>query len=125
MTRYIYRLALCITLLSLAGCALAEYKRLNRENVAKIRKGVTTEAEVEALLGRNNGRLQNGDGTVTLVYETQMDSPVPGTYPNIRTLTIYIGSNGVVTNYNYTDMTGGFLRLDTYHSTADQAGSTH
>jgi outer membrane protein assembly factor BamE (lipoprotein component of BamABCDE complex) len=110
----------------LTGCVSSSTgnQRLTNDNVAKITKGVTTRAEVVALLGEpesvslmSDGRRmmmyraiqQNGDKSGTIVRAIV---PFAAFFPSsdtnttrMQTLQIYVGSNNVVQDYEYSDNT--------------------
>jgi SmpA / OmlA family len=115
MKTYIFRVLICLLLPLLTSCGLIGYARLNPEKVAQIKKGVTTQSQVETLLGRPSVRSNNADGTVTLGYGgSAIRSLLPGTMPSVRMLFVKVGRSGKVTGYQYSDNIGRFMGLDSH-----------
>ncbi len=100
--------------LALVGCITAGDK-VDRDKVSQIKKGVTTRAEVEALLGPPTHVAIVGNGTRLMIYEyheTKVKGQnfipyagafIGGTDNRRQNLQIILNENNVVTDYELTD----------------------
>lgn len=128
-TFYIYQAALLLFITGfVAGCASTSYgTKIDRDKVSQIKKGVTTKAEVELLLGPPVHTAMVGDGRRMMTYSfTEASStqgiPVVGLFAGssstrTQSLQIVITKSGVVEDYEYSDNSqnteGGFLNSKT------------
>jgi hypothetical protein len=115
-------LGLCL----LVGCVSSNTgnQQLNKDNVAKITKGVTTRAEIISMLGNPDSVSMLPDGRRMMNYQAMQLSgdksgsivraivPFAGLFPTsdtsttrMQTLQIYVGSNNIVQDYEYSDNT--------------------
>lgn len=128
------RLIVLVPLISLAiGCmTYTQGTRIDESQVSKIKKGVTTRAEIEAMLGPAENVVMMGDGKRMMEYRFMERSAAtsPATfipYVNLfaggvtrrdthQALQIILGKDGIVEDYevsdsgNTTSSTGGALR---------------
>jgi outer membrane protein assembly factor BamE (lipoprotein component of BamABCDE complex) len=142
-------LSLCL-FLSLCGCASvdsASGTQLSSDKISQIKKGVTTRAEVEALLGPPMNVTMMPDGRRMMMYtytETKghangMDMiPVVGLFAGggtqgqmrMQTLQVILGIHGVVEDYEFSDNTnnyatsGGGALGETHMSATNTSQST-
>lgn len=129
ITFYIYQAALLLFITGfVAGCASTSHgTKIDRDKVSQIKKGVTTKAEVELLLGSPTYTAMAGDGRRMMTYSfTEASStqliPVVGLFAGssstrTQSLQIMITKSGVVEDYEYSDNSqnteGGFLNSKT------------
>ncbi len=133
MHRIVITLTGTIALLTLAGCVSSTVgSKIDRSNVEQIKKGVTTRAEVEALLGSPDNVSMMGDGRRLLLYHfaasqeksghglMRLGSFIPGIGGVATTgvgaanagntsqrqlLQIFVSKEGIVQDYEYSDKT--------------------
>lgn len=117
-----------------AGCMSHQYgTKIDSNKVSQIKKGVTTKAEVEALLGAPSHAGITGDGRRMMTYSYTESSSQASFIPfggasgksRTQTLQIMISKSGVVEDYEFSDNaqdheTGGFLGIMNMKSTPSQ-----
>lgn len=96
ITLTIIAACLCIAVTALTGC-VSLGKDFDEANIAKIQKGVTTEADLVAWFGKPSNRASMSDGTVSLMWSHYTSSYMGATTG--KTLTVTLDSNGKVSNY--------------------------
>lgn len=125
----IYQAALLLVIAGfITGCASTSHgTKIDRDKVSQIKKGVTTKAEVELLLGSPTYTAMAGDGRRMMTYSfteasTTQLIPVVGLFAGssstrTQSLQIMITKSGVVEDYEYSDNSqnteGGFLNSKT------------
>jgi len=120
-------LAFVIILVSLTitGCVSSTGQRVETDKVSQIKKGVTTRAEVEALLGQPTNVTVVGNGKRMMFYQywearAKGESFIPyagmfvgGTNNRQQMLQIMLDENNVVEDYEFndraTETTGGVV----------------
>jgi len=76
-------------------------KDFDEGNIAKIQKGVTTEADLVAWFGQPSSRLNTSDGTITLMWSHYRSSyRVVTAHTTGKTLTVTLGADGTVTSFS-------------------------
>lgn len=122
ITFYVQVVSLLLVAGFIAGCASTSYgTKMDQDKVSQIKKGVTTKAEVEALLGLPASISMIGDGrrmmsytfTDTLVQQNAASYiPIAGLFlgkaegkTRTQNLQIIITKSGVVEDYEFSDST--------------------
>jgi len=130
ITFYTCKAALLLFIITgfVAGCASVSHgTKIDKDKVSQIKKGVTTKAEVELLLGHPAHTSMAGDGRRMMTYNfTEASStqyiPVVGLFAggsstHTQSLQIMITKSGVVEDYEYSDNSqnteGGILNSKT------------
>ncbi|SRR5581483_40998 len=111
MTRLIY----CATaVLLLAGCASVGTP-ITRKNIARIRKGVTTESELVSLFGAPSDKSIDSNGKVVMTWiysaaQTKAATFIPyagpfvgGVNVQVEKLQVVLGKDGRVENYVFNE----------------------
>jgi len=87
--------------LVIAGCVTQHGTPIAQEQISQIKQGVTTKAELLALLGRPISSAQNSDGTEVVTWSYARVAP--GVYEN-QAITVIVGADGTVTSYTVSNI---------------------
>jgi predicted RecA/RadA family phage recombinase len=92
----------------LCGCnAVHVGNNFDASKVALIKNGETTEPQLITLFGQPNQRITNSQSGVSLAWiYSAGQSGFGGATSSNKTLVVWLGQTGIVTNYNYS--TGAF-----------------
>ncbi len=109
-----FKLSIIVLLIALSGCASVG-KEIQTDKVGQIKKDVTTEQEVLALLGTPMTKTMGSDGKIIMLYQyTKVKNKAANFIPvaglllggmDMRTqmLTIVVSKDGKVENYTLND----------------------
>lgn len=113
MTDPALKLLITLVAAALCGCATAG-REIDVSRLSQIKKGETTRAQVDQLLGPPNGITQDADGNTTYTYsfasarvKGQTFIPIYGAFAGgsdvtTQTTTVTFGPDSKVTDYKYT-----------------------
>jgi len=107
-----YLLIICLSLIS--GCATVGTK-MNQENIAQIKEGITSQEEVIASMGQPYMQTLTSDGKIIMMYQyTKVKNRAINFIPIVNLLAggmdmkqqilqILVDKNGIVEKYIFTD----------------------